>query len=122
MDNVKYAILGCGVIGLLGIFLPMISMGGQSISLWDVRAINAGQVYIVIAGFLAPAVMGAMALKGGLLRWQAGVAIAGFGLCVVKLRPWGEVFGGAIGAKLMIIGAFLGLAAAIAAVVKPAQQ
>jgi len=119
MENVKYAILGCGVLGLLGIFLPMVSMGGASISLWEVRAFDAGQVYLVLAGFLAPAVMGAMALKGGLLRWQAGVAIAGFGLCVLKLRPWGDVFGGAIGAKLMILGAFLGLAAAIAAIAKP---
>ncbi len=121
MENVKYAILGCGVIGLLGIFLPMVSMGGQSISLWDVKAFDAGQVYLVLAGFLLPAIMGGMALKGGLLRWQAGVAIAGFGLCVIKLRPWGEVFGGAIGAKLMILGAFIGFAASIAAVAKPAK-
>jgi hypothetical protein len=119
MDNIKYAILGCGVIGLLGIFLPMVSMGGQSISFWDVRAFDAARVYLVMAGFLAPAVMGAMSLKGGILKWQAGVAIAGFGLCVVKLRPWGEVFGGAIGAKLMVIGAFLGLIAAVVAIVKP---
>lgn len=121
MDNIKHVILGCGVLGLLGVFLPMVSMGGASISLWEVRAFDAGQVYMVLIGFLLPAVMGGLALKGGLLRWQAGVAIAGFGLCVIKLRPWGEVFGGAIGAKLMVIGAFLGLIAAIAGVAKPAK-
>ncbi len=119
MDNVKHAILGCGVLGLLGIFLPMISMGDESISLWQVRALDAGQVYLVLGGFLIPAIMGGMALKGKMLRWQAGVAIAGFGLCALKLRPWGDVFGGAIGAKLMILATFVGLAASIAAVAKP---
>ncbi len=119
MDKVKHVILACGVLGALGIFLPMVSVGKQSISLWDVRAFDAGQVYLVLIGFLLPAVMGGMALKGKLLRWQAGLAFAGFGLCAIKLRPWGDVFGGAIGAKLMILATFAGIAAAIAALAKP---
>ena len=121
MENVKYAILGCGVLGLLGVFLPMVSVGDASISLWKLRAFDAGQVYIVMLGFLIPAIMGGMALKGKLLRWQGIVAVLGFGLCVIKLRPIGDSFGGAIGAKLMILGALVGLLAAIAAVVKPAK-
>ena len=121
MQNIKYVLLGCGVLGLLGIFLPMVSMGDASISLWDLRPLDSAQVYIVLIGFLVPAVMGGLALKGGVLRWQAIVAFIGFGLCIVKLRPWGEVFGGAIGAKLMVLGAFIGFAAAIAAIAKPAK-
>lgn len=119
MNNVKYAILACGVLGALGMFLPMASGGGLSISFWQMRAFDATPVYIVLVGFLLPAIMGGMALKGKLLRWQAGLAFVGFGLCMLKLRPWGEVFGGAIGAKLMIIATFVGIAAAIAALAKP---
>ena len=119
MENIKYAILGCGILGALGIFLPMVSMGEQSISLWDAKAFDAAQVYMVLVGFLVPTAMGGMAIKSGMARWQSGVAIGGFALCALKLRPWGDVFGGAIGAKLMILATFIGLIAAIVSVVQP---
>lgn len=115
MDKAKFAILGFGVLGLLAVFLPFVSAGSESISMWGLREIvGTGQVYLVMGGFLAAAIMGGMALKNGLLRWQGIVASLGFALTVLKLRPWGTAFSdGAIGAKLLIVSAFLGLACAI---------
>lgn len=119
MDKAKFAVLGFGVLGLLAVFLPYISLGSESASMWKLRELlGAGVVYQVMAGFLAAAIMGGMALKNGLQRWQGTVAAVGFALTVLKLRPWGDLLSeGAIGAKLLVVCAFLGLASAIAATV-----
>lgn len=84
MKNLKYGILGLGVLGLLGCFLPFVSFGSESISFFGGRKGDAGQVFLTMGGFVLAAVMGGMGLKQ-LLKWQAGVAAAGFAFVIFKL-------------------------------------
>ncbi len=117
MKHLKFAILGTALLGFIGIFLPMVSFGNSSISLWEVRKLDAGLVYITMLGFVVPLAMAALAVaQGRLARWQAIVASVGFALALLKVR---ESFSGAIGGKVMVIAAAAGLAVAIAKSVKP---
>ncbi|MBA3396537.1 MAG: hypothetical protein H0T89_28155 [Deltaproteobacteria bacterium] len=122
MHNLKFGVLVCGVLGLIGVFLPMISFGDQSISLWAAREAPGGaaQVYMVMAGFAAAAAMGAMGAAKGMQRWMSIVAIIGFAFVLFKFRDGlFDLFKMAIGAKLMGIGAFAGLVFAILTLTKP---
>lgn len=117
MKHLKFAILGTAFLGLIGIFLPLISAGPVSVSLWDVRKLDSGMVYITMLGFVVPLVMGGLAVaQGRLARWHAIVATIGFALALIKVR---DAFSGAIGGKLMFLAAAAGLALAIAKTVKP---
>lgn len=37
MSQIKYALIGAGALGVVAVFLPMISMGGMSMSLWGFK-------------------------------------------------------------------------------------
>lgn len=120
MKNLKFAILGAGVLGLISAFLPFISFGEASVSFWEIRVLDSGQVYLTLFGFVLPALIAAVAIaKGPAARWHGIVAAVGFLLAFIKLR---EAFQGAIGAKLMFICALAGMAVAIASIVKPEQS
>ncbi|HPH67132.1 MAG TPA: hypothetical protein PLF40_15365 [Kofleriaceae bacterium] len=123
MKNLKYGILGLGVLGLLACFLPFVSFGDQSMSFFGMRKAVAGQVYITMAGFILAAVMGGMGLKQ-LLKWQAGAAAAGFAFVLFKLRDGitDLLKHGAIGAKLMVVAAVAGLVVSILAAVKGTEE
>lgn len=120
MKNLKFAILAAGLLGVISAFLPFISFGPESISLWEVRELDGGLVYLTMAGFLIPAIMGLLAvIKGPQARWHAIVATVFFGLALIKVR---DGFQGAIGAKLMVVCAAIGLLVAIASIAKPETQ
>ncbi len=124
MKNLKFGILAFGVLGLLGCFLPFISFGGESASLFAMRKGDAGQVFMTMGGFILAAVMGGMGLKH-LLKWQAGAAAAGFAFVAFKLRDalthvFGAPFG--IGAKLIVVSAIAGLVVSILAAVKGTEE
>ena len=124
MNNLKFGVLVCGLLGLIGCFLPMVSLGDQSISFWKLREMpgGSGQVFMTMFGYVAPLVMGAMAAaKPPMLRWQAIVSIVGFAWVVFKMRDgfMKLITDGAIGAKLMGISAIAGLVFAILCVAKP---
>lgn len=117
MKHLKFAILGTALLGVIGVFLPMVSMGKASISLWDVRKLDAGLVYITMLGFVVPLAMAGIGVaKGQLARWQAIVASVGFALALIKVR---DAFSGAIGGKLMVVAAVAGLALAVTKSIKP---
>jgi hypothetical protein len=117
VKNLKFGILVFGLLGLIGAFLPFVEFAGKSISLWDLKEADAGQVYLTMGAFLVPLVIGALAVaKGPAMRWHGIVAAAGFALAVVKNR---ENMEGAIGAKLMLISAVVGLVVAIMVAAKP---
>jgi hypothetical protein len=117
MPQLKFGILGLGVLGLIAVFLPLVSAGELSISLWDARKADAGQVYLTMGAFLIPAVMGGIAIaQKKLLRYHGIVATIGFAIALLKVR---DAFKGAIGGKLMFVAAILGLLVAIAAIAKP---
>lgn len=126
MNNLKFGVLACGLLGLIGCFLPMISFGDQSISLWKLREAPGGssQVYMTMLAFIVPLVMGAMAAaKPPMQRWQAIVALIFFGFGFVKLREgfFKLITDGAIGAKLMAISVIAGVVFAILCIAKPEQ-
>ncbi len=120
MQNLKFGVLVCGLLGLVGCFLPMVSGEGMSISFFDTRKLDAANFFIVAGGYAAALAMGAMGAAKGMQRWMSIVAIVGFGLIVAKMR--GAVIDMlklGIGAKLMAIAAIAGLVFAILTVTKP---
>ena len=123
MNNLKFGVLACGLLGIIGCFLPMVSAGGQSISFFSMKElIGSGQVFMVMGGYAAGLAMGAMAAaKPPMQRWQGIVAIVGFAFVVFKMRDgfMKLITDGAIGAKLMGISAIAGLVFAILCVAKP---
>jgi hypothetical protein len=126
VNNIKFGVLACGVIGLIACFLPQISIMGHSISVWDAHKAptEAGggmHVYVVLAGYAVAAIMGVLAVvKAPMQRWQAIVALLGFGIVVVKSREGLKHFGDfAIGGKLMIITMLLGVVCSVIALAKP---
>jgi len=123
VNNLKFGVLACGLLGVIGCFLPMVSAGGQSISFFSMKElIGSGQVFMVMGGYAAGLAMGAMAAaKPPMQRWQGIVAILGFGFVMFKMRDgfMKLITDGAIGAKLMGISAIAGLVFAILCVAKP---
>lgn len=122
MKNAKFAVLAAGLIGLVACFLPFVSFGSKSISIFGMRELAAGQAYLIIAAFAVPTIIGAMAASKRLSRGMAGGALAAFALAMVKLRPWGDTIKGAIGAKLLVVSAIVGLVAALVALASPERE
>lgn len=118
MKHLKFAVLAAGVLGLISIFaLPVISEGPMKVTMWDLRILDPGQVYLTMAAFLVPAIIAGLAIaQKGMARWHGIVAAVFFALGVVKCR---ENFSLAVGGKLMLIAAAVGLLVAIVATVKP---
>ena len=121
MRGVTLGVLACGLVGLLGCFLPLYVRGDATISFFGMRELDAAQTFTVMTAFAAALAMAALAGSRGMLRWQALVAAIAFAFVIAKLR--GDVIDllwrGAIGGKLMALATSLGLVAAIAAVVRP---
>jgi hypothetical protein len=133
MKQTKFVILAAGLLGIIACFLPFVSEGPISLSIWDFRKMpeaNSGlingpkQVYLAFALFGIPALLAATALASKLQRALAGVAAAGFGLTfaleLVRKGMTGEAgMSTAIGGKLLFLSALVGLVASIVAVAKP---
>lgn len=122
MNNLKFGVLACGLVGLIAVFLPFATFGDMSFSLWKTREGDAANVYMVMAGFAVPLVMGAMAAaKPPMLRWQSIVALLGFVLVFIKMRHGlpTDIFKGAIGAKLMGLALYAGTVFSVLTLAKP---
>jgi hypothetical protein len=120
MKEIKFAIAGLAVLGIIGAFLPIVSEGPLKVSLWDVRAFDAGQFWLTMGGLIVALIMAGLAVvRGGLARWQAVVATIGFLLAAIKVRDGLEW---AIGGKLMLLAAAFGLVVALVGAVKPEPQ
>jgi len=124
MKQLKFAIAGLGLLGAIGVFLPLVSAMGMSVSLWDARSAAAADVYVPLIGFLIGCGAGfAGIVKGPMNRVFGGIAVAGFVLTVIKLRELFEHFGdAAYGGKLMLACSAIGLIVAIVATVKPEDE
>lgn len=132
MNNLKYGILGLGVLAAIGVFLPFISFGGESISLWKLySSMPDGAEWPLLKGHpithivlsLVAVAMGGLAAAKGMARWQGIVATVVFLLAFVNMREgfFKLLTEGAIGAKLIFIGILGGLIVSIIAIVKPEQ-
>ncbi len=133
MKQTKFVIIAAGVLGILACFLPYISQGPISMSMWDFHKFPAGnsglingpkQVYLALAMFAIPALLAATALASKLQRALAGVAavsfLATFALELVRKGMSGEHgVSTAIGGKLVFLAALVGLVASIVALAKP---
>ena len=133
MKNLKFAIIASGVLGLIACFLPYISEGGMSASLWDLHKIPAGnegllngpkQVYLVLGLFGIATLVAATSAASKLARGLAGVAAGSFLLTsacelVRKGMTGDHGVSTAIGGKMLFIAALAGLVTSIVATVKP---
>lgn len=133
MKETKFAIVAAGILGIIACFLPYISEGPISVSMWDFRNMPEGnsglingpkQVYIALALFAVPALLAATALASRLQRALAGIAAGAFALTfalelVRKGMTGAEGLSTAIGGKLVFVAALVGLVASITAVAKP---
>jgi len=133
MKNLKFVILAAGVLGLVACFLPYVSEGPISMSLWDFHKFPAGnegllngpkQVYLAFAFFGIPALLAATALASKLQRPLAAIAAVSFlltfALELVRKGMTGDHgVSTALGGKLLFVAAAVGLVASIAAAVKP---
>ncbi|MCW5802501.1 MAG: hypothetical protein KIT31_08940 [Deltaproteobacteria bacterium] len=126
MNHFKYGVLVCGVLGIIGFFLPALADVPDS-SLWGARSsADAKQIWLVLACFLGAAAMGGLGVMKGMARWRAFAAIVCFVYVVVKFRaglsgsgtPF-ELFSQGLGAQLIAAGALGGLACAIVASLRP---
>lgn len=117
MKHLKLGILVSAAIGLLTCFI-----GSQAI--WkahDVPGLGK-HIYMIIAGFVAPLAMGVMAqVAPPMKRWQAGVALAGFALVLVKIRD-GLFAGNFLNGKLMSLAVLAGVALAVVSLIRPSQE
>ena len=127
MNQLKLGVLLCGLVGLVGVFLPQAELAGHSISLWDAHSQPTSQggglhVYMILAGYAAGVVMGGLALvKPPMQRWQSFVALVGFVFVLAKIRhvlPF-DVFKAALGSKLIGAAAYAGAIVSALSLLKP---
>jgi hypothetical protein len=111
----KLLILAFGAAGLIGMFIS----GFFSLMMEADKV----QAIIMLAVFGLPTAMGALGLaKPPFQMWQAIVALAAFGLGVVKMEIWSSaphIMDMPLGMKLMVIGIIGGVITSLLAVLKP---
>jgi hypothetical protein len=113
VKHLKFGIMACAALGLATCFI-----GDQAI--WKAHGLPglSKHIYMIIGGFAAALVMAGVAVaRPPLLRWQSGVAVAGFALVLVKIRD-GLFQGNFLNGKLLSVVVLVGLALAIASLVK----
>lgn len=116
MSNLKFGVIVCGLLGLVGSFLPLTN----DVSFFDTRLFDAANVYIILAGFAAALAMGVLGVAKGMERWMGIIAIVGFAMIVLRMRTeMIDMLKAGMGAKLMGIGAIAGLVLAILATARP---
>jgi hypothetical protein len=116
VKNIKFAVLACGLIGLIGCFIP-----DHGHSFWDAHQLPSElgggiHVYMVMAGYALATVMGVVALAKGLKRPQAITALIGFAFVLWKFRSLiGEALKhGGVSGRMMMLSAIVGVVVSIA--------
>ena len=124
MKPVKFIVLVLGILCAVAVFLPFVTIEGQSISLWTLKAAKAGPTYIALIGSLGLAgVAGLGVAKGRFGRGMAAGALVLGGIAAITIlqfsaeAPFGKFSG--IGAKVLLGGGLVAAIAGIAALVKP---
>lgn len=116
MRNLKFGVVVCGLVGLVGCFLPMTA----GLSFFETRRFDPAHVYIVAGAFAAAAAMAGYGALRGMQRWMSVIAIIAFSVVILRMRgEVGTFLQAGIGAKLMGVAALAGLALAILTTVKP---
>lgn len=131
MKHIKYALLGLGIISVVAVFLPYLTIESVSFSLWDAGKLasstgeSAAPVYAILACALAIAGVAGFAIKKQqLTRLSAGIAML---LCVAILVCLVTVGGGgdegilehaSIGCYILLFGPLVGFVAGFVGLVK----
>jgi hypothetical protein len=115
VTNVRFVIFACGAV-LLGLLIA------DGLYLRD----NGGDAFMMLAAYAVPTALGALAIARPPLRtWQAGFALAGFGIAAVRTRIWSGVanIGEASSTgKLAIALLIVGLIASAIAIARPSER
>jgi hypothetical protein len=122
---IKFVLLALGVLCAISVFLPFVSIGEESVSLWTLKAVKAGPTYIVLLGSLGLAALaGAGVAKGGFGRGAAaGGLVLGLIVALITLvqfsaeAPFSKF--AAIGAKALLFGGAIAAIASIVGLIKP---
>ena len=126
MKNTKIVIAALGLLCLVAVFLPFVTIGPFSASLWAAKSMGKpAPTYIALLGSLAMLGLAGLGVsKGALSRGLAiGAAIAGLVVAVIAIlqfsaeAPFMKV--GGIGAKILVFGGLAGFVAGIVGTVKP---
>jgi len=119
MKQMKVLILIFAVVSLASLFIPM-----EGFTFFAVLQLG-GMSYLapVLGGFALALVGGFAAMKSPAPTWCAPAAVLGFAAAFVRLEMWkvGDLMGGPLPAKLLVVGVFGGLAVSIVGLVKPEQ-
>ncbi|HEY0190225.1 MAG TPA: hypothetical protein VGC42_03835 [Kofleriaceae bacterium] len=119
MKKLKLVILLCGVLGLVELVLPF--HGSSMLKYWFQLA--PAQAIVITAAFALPITMMLLALSRPPLQgWQAGVALAGFVIAVIKFRVWESLAHlGAAGVHgILLLGAIaVGAVGSVIALLRP---
>ncbi len=136
MKACKYAIIGLGVLVLVGVHLPFIYVGSSSVAFADLAGAHIGEARIVD---LHPAailitllliglgtMMGIWAhIRSGLARWQSFLAIMCFGAIVLRVKTareylaMDETLRVGYGQYVVLIAASAAVIVAIIGILKP---
>jgi hypothetical protein len=131
MKPIKFVTAGLGLLFLVAVFLPFVSAGGISLSLWSVRELKAGPTYVILVASVVVLGLSALAIGGRLGRVVAGgITLASLVVAFIALFQFNGHHGmgsnisllmdqGAYGAKILVFGGTLALIAGIAGLVKP---
>ncbi|MCC6521539.1 MAG: hypothetical protein IT373_02655 [Polyangiaceae bacterium] len=120
MKAVKFGVLAAGIVGLVAcLVLPLVSMGGMSVTLLSMFSLIPVHALMVIGGFGLAIAAGGISLGTGFTRPLAGMAAAGFALNAWKLLPFGD---GGAGAWIGWLAAIGGLGLAGLGLAKPEEK
>jgi hypothetical protein len=122
---IKFVLLAIGVLCAIAVFLPFVTAGGESISLWTLKTVKAGPTYIALLGSLGLiGVAGLGVAKGGFGRGAAAAGLVlGAIVAVITIlqfsaeAPFGKFSG--LGAKILLGGGLLAAIASVVALIKP---
>jgi len=122
----RYGVIAAGVLGFLAAFLPFVP-GDWASSLWAAHDSPDGvHTYLVLLAFLGAAALGVLGLRQGMQRWKAFAAIVCFALPAFEFARGVsgdativQLFGLAIGAKLVALATLAGTICAIVAATRP---
>ncbi|CAN5721516.1 hypothetical protein BH11MYX1_BH11MYX1_01040 [soil metagenome] len=135
MKTPKLVTAALGLLFVIAIFLPFVSLGDAgSVSLWGARQFKSGPTYIILIASLVVLGLSILAVRGRLGRGlAAGIAFASFVVAFIAFVQFNSHKGmggnasmlmdlGGIGAKLLVFGGCVAMFAAIAGLVKPERR
>ncbi len=131
MKNVKFALLAFGILSVIAVFLPYISIESTSISLWQLGKVasemgeSAAPVYaVLLTGFALTGVTGfAVSQKRMGRGLAAGALVACCAMLFFTFKMGAPAEGllnvGAAGAYILVFGGLIAFFVSLAALIKP---